>query len=128
VLLGVRPRGPRTCHSLIADNVPTGSARLHTDEWRSYRGSHPAHATVCHGGHEWAWNANGDGRREVHCNTCEETGAALRTYLRTFRGVHKQYLHLYVATYEGMVNAKCITPDLIRRMCLGDLSGRTGYT
>jgi hypothetical protein len=26
-----------------------------------------------------------------------------------------------------MVDAKCITPDLIRRMGLGDLSGHTGY-
>ena len=46
---------------------------------------------------------------KVHCNTCEGAGAALRTYLRAFRGVHKQYLHLYVATYEAMVNAN-VTP------------------
>ena len=111
----------QTCHALIADNVPTGSTRLYTDEWQSYRGSHPSHATVCHGVHEWARDDNGDGRREVHCNTCEGVGAALRTYLRAFRGVHKQYLHLYIATYETMVNAKCITPELIRRMCLGGL-------
>jgi hypothetical protein len=57
-----------------------------------------------------------------------EVGAALRIYVRAFRGVHKPYLHLYVATYEAMVHAKCITPELIRRMCLGDLSGHTGYT
>jgi hypothetical protein len=30
--------------------------------------------------------------------------------------------------YEAMVNAKCITPELIRRMCLGDLSEYDGYT
>jgi transposase-like protein len=118
----------RTCHSLIADSVPTGSTRLYTDEWQSYRGSHPAHATVCHGVHEWARDSDGDGRREVHCNTCEGTGAALRTYLRTFRGVHKQYLHLYVATYEAMVNMKRVTPQLIRRMCVHSLSAHAGYT
>jgi transposase-like protein len=58
----------------------------------------------------------------------KEAGAALRTYLRAFRGVHKQYLHLYVATYEAMVNTKRVTPHLIRRMCVGDPSAHTGYT
>jgi hypothetical protein len=109
----------RTCHALIADTVPAGSTRLSTDEWQSYRRSHPSHATVCHGIGEWAWDADGDGIREVHCNTCEGAGAALRTYLRTFRGVHKRYLHLYVATYEAMVNTKRMTPALIQRMCFG---------
>jgi transposase len=118
----------RTCHGLILENLPTGSTQLYTDEWQSYRGSHPAHATVRHGVYEWAREDNGDGRREVHCHSCEGAGAALRTYLRAFRGVHKQYLHRYVATYEAMVNAKRITPELIRRMCLGNLSGHSGYT
>jgi hypothetical protein len=76
---------------------------------------------------EWARDDDEDGRREVHGNSCEG-GAALRPFWRAFRGVHKPYLHLYVATYEAMVNAKRITSELIRRMCLGDLSGHTGYT
>jgi transposase len=118
----------RTCRALIAENIPVGSTRLYTDEWQSDRGSHPAHATVRHRVHEWARDDNGDGRREVHCNTCEGRGAALRTYLRAFRGVHKHYLHLYVATYEAMINAKRVTPELIQRMCIGDLSAQTSYT
>jgi transposase-like protein len=118
----------RTCRTLIAENIPAGSTWLYTDAWQSDRGSHPAHATVRHGVHEWARDDDGDGRREVHGHTREGAGAALRTYLRTFRGVHKQYLHLYVATYEAMINAKRITPEWIRRMCLKDLSGHTGYT
>jgi transposase len=118
----------RTCRALIAENIPADSTLLYTDEWQSSRGSHPAHATVRHGGREWARDADGDGRREVHCNTCEGAGAALRTYLRAFRGIHKQYLHLYVATYEAMVNTKCVTPALIRRMCAGNLSAHTSYT
>jgi transposase len=101
----------RTCHALIAENVLAGSTLLYTDEWQSYRGSHSSHATVRHGVHEWARDDDGDGQREVHGNTCKGAGAALRTYLRAFRGVHKQYLHLYVATYEAMVNAKRVTPD-----------------
>jgi hypothetical protein len=108
--------------------VPPGGTLLYTDEWQSYRGSHPDHTTVAHRGREWARDDNGDGQREVHCNTCEGAGAGLRTYLRVFRGVHKQYLHLYVATYEAMVNAKWVTPALIQRMCLGDLLVHTGYT
>jgi len=81
-----------------------------------------------HSVHEWARDDDGDGRREVYGNSCEGAGAALRTYLRAFRGVHKQDLHLSVATYEAMVNAKRIASELIRRMCLGDLSRHTGYT
>jgi transposase-like protein len=104
------------------------STILYTDEWQSYRGSHPAHATVCHSVYEWARDEDGDGRREVHSNTCEGAGAALRTYLRVFRGVHQRYLHLYVATYEAMVNAQRVTPQLIRRMCLRKLPTHTGYT
>jgi transposase len=118
----------RTCHELIIENLPAGSTRLYTDEWQSYRGSHPAHASVRHGVHEWARDDDGDGRCEVHCNSCEGAGAALRTYLRAFRGVHKQYLHLYVATYEAMVNAKRVTPKLIQRMCIIGPSMHAGYT
>jgi len=118
----------RTCHNLIAENVPRGGTLFYTDEWQSYAGSHPAHATVRHSVYEWARDADGDGLREVHGNTCEGAGAALRTYLRAFRGVHKQYLHLYVATYEAMVNTKRVTPALIRRLCIGNLSLHGGYT
>jgi transposase-like protein len=113
---------------LIAENVPGASAILYTDEWQSYRGSHMAHATVRHGVHEWARDDDGDGHREVHCNSCEGAGAALRTYLRAFRGVHKRYLHLYVATYEAMVNTKRVTPYLIQRMCSATFSVHIGYT
>jgi hypothetical protein len=64
----------------------------------------------------------------VHGNTCEGTGAALRTNLRTFRGVHKRNLHLYVATFEAMVNTKRVTPKLIRRMCIHNLYAHSSYT
>jgi hypothetical protein len=55
-------------------------------------------------------------------------GAGLRIYLRAFRGVHKQSLHLYVATYEAMLNTKRVTPMLIRRMCVRNPSVYAGYT
>jgi hypothetical protein len=79
----------QTCHNLIADHVPSGRTRLYTDEWQSYRSSHPCHATVSHRVREWARDDNGDGQREVHCHTCEGADAALRTYWRAFRGLHK---------------------------------------
>ena len=118
----------QTCHELIDENIPVGSTVLYTDEANTYPGCHPAHGSVCHGAHEWARDDDGDGIREVHCNTCEGAGASLRTYLRVFRGVHKQYLHLYVATYEALVNTKRVTPALIRRMCIGDPSLHAGCT
>jgi transposase-like protein len=118
----------RPCATLIAEHVPTGSTLLYTDEWQSYRGSHPCHATVRHGVRAWAREAEGDGRREVHCNTCEGAGAALRTYLRAFRGVHQRDLHLYGATYEALVNTKRATPKLIRRMGVRNLSAHSSYT
>lgn len=117
-----------TCRPLIAENLPAGSTQLYTDEWQRDRGRHPAHATVRHGVHAWARDAEGDGQREVHCHTCEGAGAALRTYLRAFRGVHKQYLHLYVATYEALINAKRVTPELIQRMGIRERSAQTSYT
>jgi transposase-like protein len=103
----------RTCHNLIDENIPVGSTVLYTDEANSY---------------EWARDDDGDGIREVHCNTCEGAGTALRTYLRVFRGVHKAYLHLYVATYEALLNTKQVTAALIRRMCFGDPSSHASYT
>ena len=118
----------RTGHDLIAEHVSADSAMRSTDEGSGYHGSHAAHATVCHSAHAWARDDEGDGRREVHGNTCEGAGAALRTYRRAFRGVHQQYLHRYVATYEALVNTKRVTPDLIRGMCIGDLSAHTDYT
>jgi transposase len=110
----------------MADNIPTASMLLYTDVWQSHRGSHPRRATVSHGVHEWARDDHGDGQRQVHCNTCEGAGAGLRTYLRAFTGIHKRHVHLYVAMYEAMGVAKRVTSELIRRMCVGDLSMPTG--
>jgi hypothetical protein len=37
-------------------------------------------------------------------------------------------LHLYVATYEALLNTKQVTAALIRRMCFGDPSTHANYT
>jgi len=110
-----------TCREVLAQSIPVGAATLYTDEWGGYWSVEEklqlAHGSVKHGEKEWARDDDGDGKREVHCNSCEGAGAGLRTYLRAFRGVHKYYLAEYVATYETMLNAKRITPAVVQRMC-----------
>jgi len=56
------------------------------------------------GNREWARDDDGDGVREVHDNTLEGLWAALRTFLRPFRGVSKQYLRQYVAVFQWAHN------------------------
>ncbi len=106
-----------TCHGILGEAVPRDATIVYSDEYRSYHGLDLPHATVNHGVHEWARDDDGDGVREVHCNSCEGAGTGLRTFLRVFRGVHKAYLQYYVATYEALVNAKRVSPALICRMC-----------
>ena len=117
-----------TCFEVISSTVPRWSGALFTDGLSGYvplaDELHILHGSVRHGSEasgprEWARDDDGDGWREVHCNSCEGAGAGLRTYLRAFRGVHKKYLRLYVACYETMVNAKRITSAVIRSMCFG---------
>ena len=74
------------------------------------------HATVCHSRKEWARDDDGDGIREVHCNTMEGIWTGLRNFLRPFRGVHKKFLTLYVAIFEWAHNLKCITSDCLRSL------------
>jgi len=64
--------------------------------------------------------AGGEKRAVGHSQHLEGLGAALRTFLREFRGVHTYYLAAYVATFETLLNAKAISPAVIQRMCFGD--------
>lgn len=106
------------CGKLIDESLPKdATVWLYTDGSSAYRSVYPQHASVNHSVKEWARDDNGDGRREVHCNSCEGRGAALRTFLRPFRGVHKDNLFRYVAVFEAGANAKRVTPALVRRFC-----------
>lgn len=109
-----------TTQDILASALPETDSVLYTDEATHYAGLHPDHHTVCHAAHEWARDEDGDGVREVHCNSCEGLGAALRTYLRPFRGVHKFYLAEYVATFETLFNAKSISSAVVQRMAFGE--------
>jgi transposase len=74
--------------------------------------------TVNHGRHQWARDADGDGRREVHDNTMEGIWTGLRNFLRPFRGIHKRYLGQYVAIFEWAYNLKRVTEGFLRRLLL----------
>ena len=92
---------------------------VHTDEWPGYNNL-PAmgrrRATVCHADQEWARDDDGDGVREVHCNTLEGLWTGLRNFLRPLRGVHKKYLYQYVAMFEWSHNVKRATLQFIQAM------------
>lgn len=93
-----------------------GGAAVYTDEWGGYAGV-PAtgrrHACVSHGSGEWARDDDGDGVREVHCNTLEGLWAGLRNFLRPFRGVSKHYLGQYVAVFRWTYNLKVAVPTFL---------------
>ena len=78
-------------------------ATVSTDEWPGYARlswDGYVHATVNHGRRESARDDDGDGVREVHCNTMEGIWTGLRNFLRPFRGVNKVYLGQYAAIFE----------------------------
>jgi transposase len=91
--------------------------------WDGYK-----HATVAHGRKEWARDDDGDGVREVHCNTLEGIWTGLRNFLRPFRGVNKIYLEQYIKMFEWSYNLKAATDDFLRVLLGGRAApgGRAG--
>jgi transposase len=99
-------------------------AMVYTDEWGPYkalRRNGRRHASVSHNRGEYARDDDGDGVREVHCNTLEGIWTGLRTFLRPFRGVNKKYLEQYVKMFEWSYNLKRVNDDFLRTL----LGGRT---
>jgi transposase len=112
----------KTLDQCIIQSSPQGTT-LYTDGSNAYnhlRNMGYSHATVNHGAKEYARDDDGDGFCEVHCNTLEGLWAALRTFLRPFRGVHKRYLAQYVAMFEWEYNLKKDFKTLLRAMLLID--------
>lgn len=93
---------------------------ISTDEWNGYRPiAHDAERThwrVDHSGPKttWALDLDGDGIREVHCNTQEGIWTGLRNYLRPFRGTSKWHLAGYIAMFEWSHNLKQVTDQFLR--------------
>ena len=75
-----------------------------------------SHHTVSHSKKEWTRDDDGDGIREVHSNTIEGFWTGLRNYLRSFRGVHKRNLKLYVAMHKWAHNLKRINNDFLKSL------------
>jgi transposase len=111
-------------HSTRAALQPTVEAwtcvgcKVDTDEWVAYdllpeTGRVREKVKHSRPNPEYARDDDGDGVREVHCNTIEGIWTGLRNFLRTFRGVSKRYLSQYVAMFEWAFNLKHVTDPFI---------------
>jgi len=93
----------------IVEQMVQRGARVYTDSYSIYHflsREGYRHQAVNHGAGEYALDLDGDGRCEVHCNTVECTWSWLRQMIRTYRGVSKVYLPLYVAHFEFLFNRR----------------------
>jgi hypothetical protein len=93
--------------------------QVYTDEWRGYDRLPEigrSRSSVRHAAGEWARDDDGDGVREVHCNTLEGGWTGLRNFLRPFRGVNKEYLHQYVAIHQWSCIIKRVTGEFVRAL------------
>jgi transposase len=111
--------GAREVHPEMLQRTAPGTV-VNTDEWHAYdwlprdgRSRRMVRHKDDVGRHEWARDDDGDGIREVHCNSSEGLWTGLRNFLRPFRGVHKQYLAQYVAVFEHSHNLKTATREFI---------------
>jgi transposase-like protein len=93
----------------IVEQMVKRGARVYTDGYCIYHVLSEAgyqHHTVNHSAGQYALDLDGHGQCEVHCNTMECTWSWLRQMVRTYRGVSKVYLPLYVAQFEFFYNRR----------------------
>lgn len=107
-----------TIHPVVCEATRVG-CRVNTDEWVAYdwlASSGRPRSSVKHArpAPEYARDDDGDGVREVPCNTIEGLWTGLRNFLRTFRGVSKHYLTQYVAMFEWAHNLKEATDEFLQ--------------
>ena len=106
----------------IIDDTCLEGTTVNTDQWKGYsrvgRRHRRVHRAVDHSGPKgtWALDLDGDGVREVHCNTQEGLWTGLRIFLSRFRGVSKRYLSQYVAMFQWAHNLKRATEDFMRAL------------
>ena len=94
---------------------------VNTDEWKAYNGlprMKRVHQAVDHSGPKstWARDDDGDGVREVHCNTQEGVWTGVRNFLRRFHAVSKWYLAQYQAIFQWGYNIKSVTDEFLRTL------------
>jgi transposase-like protein len=114
----------------IVEQMVQRGAHVYTDGYCIYHflsGQGYRHQAVNHSGGQYALDLDGDGRCEVHCNTVEGTWSWLRQMVRTYRGVSKVYLPLYVAQFEFLYNRRHQnhwnrTLDVLQLLCQVDAS------
>jgi transposase-like protein len=113
--------GAEELGEFVDRSCPPG-ATVNTDEWVGYSrvaGRHGrVHVTADHSGPRstYAVDADGDGVREVHCNTMEGIWTGARNFLRPFRGVSKWCESQYVAMFEWGHNIKEVTDQFLNVM------------
>ena len=106
----------------FVDRSCLSGATVNTDAWVGYNrvGSRHGrrHVVADHSGSRFTWaiDADGDGVREVHCNTMEGIWTGARNFLRPFRGVSKWCASQYVAMFEWGHNIKEATDEFLRVM------------
>jgi transposase len=116
VRVGRRNWAAELVHQTVVPRTAPGTM-VYTDESSGYApvsATGRGHATVSHNAGEWARDDDGDGVREVHCNTQEGIWTGLRNFLRPFRGVNKEYLEQYAKMFEWSHNLKRVSDDFLR--------------
>jgi transposase len=114
-----RNRRVDLCPLAVKYSVP--GAVVNTDEWVAYDPLPEAgrgRVKVKHSrpGPEYARDDDGDGVREVHCNTMEGVWTGLRNFLRPFRGVAKKYLQQYGAIFQWAHNLKHAADEFLHAL------------
>ncbi len=71
------------------------------------------YAKMCRVEREWARDDDGDEVREVYVNTLEGLWTGMRTFLRPFRGVNKNYIYQYITMFEWGYNVKRATLEFL---------------
>jgi hypothetical protein len=113
----------------VSDNAWLGETTVTTAEGNGYGRVGKRHGrvprTVDHSGPKgtWAHDGEGDGVREIPCNTQEGLWTGLRNFLGPFRGVSKWYLAQDVAIFQWCHNIKEVTTEFLRI-----LLGKSGST
>lgn len=113
---------------VVAWTTPT--AVVNTDEWVAYdklaqTGRQRVKVKHSRPNSEYARDDNGDGIREVHCNTIEGIWTGVRNFLRPFRGVNKSYLQDYLAIFAWGYKLKTATAEFFRALLTTSTSEQT---
>lgn len=118
VRVGHRSGAEELVHATVLP-VTKSATKVYSDEWVGYKPlarNDRGHATVNHQNGEYARDEDGDGIREVHCNTLEGIWTGLRNFLRPFRGVNKVYLEQYAIIFQWHFNIKTVSDVFLRAM------------